>query len=52
VALGLACPVPKAKGQTWRDTRAKHDKKKISITTFNDNKHNNLCTPNNNIFLY
>jgi hypothetical protein len=27
-------------------------KKKFSITTFNDNKHNNLCTPNNNIFLY
>jgi hypothetical protein len=47
--VGTACLVPRAKGQTRRGARAKIIMF-FSINTFNDNKHNNLCTPNNNIF--
>jgi hypothetical protein len=44
-----ACLVPRAKGQTRCGAGAKIIMF-FSINTFNDNKHNNLCTPNNNIF--
>jgi len=49
VALGLACPVLGLRGR--HDVAQRPNIiKKFSITTFNDDKHNNLCTPNNNIF--
>ena len=48
VALG-SLPCSRAKGQTRCGAGAKIIMF-FSINTFNDNKHNNLCTPNNNIF--
>jgi hypothetical protein len=49
---GAGLPVSRAKSQTSHGAGTKNNNIFFSINIFNDNKYNNFCTPNNNIFLY